>query len=40
VTTAILLVAYLGIVVWAFRRERKAEFDAAARYPLLDGGDA
>jgi cytochrome c oxidase cbb3-type subunit 4 len=39
VVTAVLLVAYIGIVIWAFQRKRKAAFDEAARYPLLDDGD-
>jgi cytochrome c oxidase cbb3-type subunit 4 len=36
VVTAILLVAFLGIVVWAYRKERKQAFDEASRYPLFD----
>jgi cytochrome c oxidase cbb3-type subunit 4 len=36
VITAILLVAYLGIVVWAYHRDRKELFDEAARYPFFD----
>jgi cytochrome c oxidase cbb3-type subunit 4 len=39
VITAVLLVAYLGIVVWAYRKERKEAFDEAARYPLFEEGD-
>lgn len=39
VVTGILLVAFLGIVVWAWRKERKKAFDEAARYPLFDEGD-
>ena len=39
VTTAILLVAYIGIVVWAFEHRRRRTFDEAARLPLLDDGD-
>lgn len=38
VITAVLLAAYLGIVVWAYRGERRAAFDEAARYPLFDDG--
>ena len=37
--TAVMLAAYLGIVVWAYRSERKAAFDEAAGYPLMDDGD-
>lgn len=36
VVTAILLVAFLGIVVWAYRKERRKAFDEASRYPLFD----
>jgi cytochrome c oxidase cbb3-type subunit 4 len=36
VITAVLLVAFLGIVVWAYRKERKKAFDEAANYPLFD----
>jgi len=39
VITAILLVAFLGIVAWAWSRKRKAAFEEAARYPLFDEGD-
>ena len=39
VITAILLVAFLGIVVWAYRKERKKAFDEASRYPLFDEAD-
>lgn len=39
VITAVLLAAYLGIVVWAWRKERKEAFDEAARYPLFEEGD-
>ena len=34
--TAVLLVAFVGIVVWAWSAKRKADFDAAARIPLED----
>jgi cytochrome c oxidase cbb3-type subunit 4 len=36
VITAILLVAYLGIVAWAYHRDRKELFDEASRYPFFD----
>ena len=36
VVTAILLVVFLGIVAWAWHRNRKQLFDEAARYPLFD----
>lgn len=34
--TAALLVIFLGAWVWAWRPERKQDFDAAAQLPLLD----
>jgi cytochrome c oxidase cbb3-type subunit 4 len=34
--TLVLLVLFIGIVVWAWSRERKPDFDAAARLPLED----
>jgi cytochrome c oxidase cbb3-type subunit 4 len=36
VITAVLLVAYLGIVAWAWHRDRKQLFDEASRYPFFD----
>lgn len=39
VVTAILLVAFLAIVAWAYSRKRKKDFDAAARQPLERDGD-
>lgn len=38
IVTAILLVAFIGGVIWAWSGKRKASFDAAARLPLEDGG--
>ena len=32
----ILIAAFVGIVVWAFGRKRKARFEADARIPLDD----
>ena len=34
--TLVLIVVFVGIVVWAFSRKRKAAFDAAARIPIDD----
>jgi len=34
--TLLLMVLFLGIVVWAFSSKRKKDFDAAARLPLED----
>jgi LPXTG-motif cell wall-anchored protein len=33
----ILIAAFIGIVVWVFRRKRKARFAKDARIPLDDG---
>ena len=33
----ILVAAFVGIVIWAFSRKRKASFEAQARIPLEDG---
>ena len=34
--TLALCVAFLGLWVWAWRKERRADFDAAALLPLQD----
>ena len=34
IVTAVLLLLFLGLVVWAYSAKRKASFDAAARLPL------
>ncbi len=34
--TALLLVVFLAIVVWAFRGRRRRDFEEAARLPLED----
>ena len=34
--TALLLVIFIGIVVWAWSGKRKSAFDEAARIPLED----
>ncbi|MDZ4811314.1 MAG: CcoQ/FixQ family Cbb3-type cytochrome c oxidase assembly chaperone [Pseudomonadota bacterium] len=34
VATALLLICFLGIVVWAWSSRRKNEFEQAARLPL------
>jgi cytochrome c oxidase cbb3-type subunit 4 len=39
VVTAILLVAFLAIVAWAWSKKRKKDFDAAARQPLERDGE-
>lgn len=37
--TAALLVAFIGIVIWAYSSTRKKDFDEAARLPLDDDED-
>ena len=34
--TLVLLIVFVGIVLWAYSRKRKRAFDAAARIPLDD----
>jgi cytochrome c oxidase cbb3-type subunit 4 len=34
--TALLLILFLGIVIWSFSRKRKGEFERAAKLPLED----
>lgn len=34
---AILIVAFVGIVIWVYSRRRKARFDKDARIPFDDG---
>jgi cytochrome c oxidase cbb3-type subunit 4 len=34
VMTAILMIAFIGLVIWAFSRRRNADFEAAAALPL------
>lgn len=36
VITAVLFVVFIGIVLWAWGRGRRADFEAAARLPLDD----
>lgn len=35
--TLALLLAFLGLVLWAFSSRRKADFDDAAQLPFSDG---
>ena len=37
--TAILLVSFIGLCIWAWSGRRKAEFDAAAALPLEEDSD-
>ena len=34
--TLVLLLAFLGLVFWAYSKRRKADFDELARMPLED----
>ena len=36
VVTGVMLVAYLGVVVWAYRKERREAFEEASHYPFFD----
>lgn len=36
VITAVLFVLFIGIVLWAWSKGRRADFEAAARLPLDD----
>jgi cytochrome c oxidase cbb3-type subunit IV len=37
--TGTLLVLFIGLVVWAWSKSRREQFDAAARLPLEDTED-
>lgn len=34
IVTVVLFFAFCGVVIWAYSRKRRADFDAAARLPL------
>lgn len=36
ISTAFLLVAFIGLVFWAYSGKRKSEFDEAAQLPFAD----
>ncbi len=38
--TVVMLLVFVGIVVWAWSGKRKRAFDEASRIPLEDGDDA
>ena len=40
VMTLVLMIVFIGIVIWAWGRERAPGFDEAARLPLRDDADA
>ena len=39
VMTVVMLVVFVGIMVWAWSGKRRAAFDAAARVPLEDDAE-
>jgi len=39
VITAVLLAAFVAVVIWAYGKARRKAFEEAARYPLFDEGD-
>jgi cytochrome c oxidase cbb3-type subunit IV len=36
IVTAVLMALFIGLVIWAYSRGRREEFDAAAQLPLGD----
>lgn len=38
ISTAFLLVAFIGLIFWAYSKKRKKEFDEAANLPFADEG--
>ena len=36
IVTAVLIVVFVGVWIWAYSKRRKSSFDAAARLPLED----
>lgn len=39
IITGVLMVAFIGIVVWAYSKRRKPDFDEAANLPFADEED-
>ena len=37
--TALLMLLFVALVIWAYSRRRKEDFDAAARLPLDEDGN-
>ena len=35
----LIIIAFIGVVIWAFGRKRKARFEEDVRIPLEDGKD-
>jgi cytochrome c oxidase cbb3-type subunit 4 len=40
ISTAFLLVAFIGLVIWAYSKKRKKSFDEAANLPFADEDEA
>ena len=36
ITTALALIAFIGVVIWAWSKRRKTDFDEAANLPFAD----
>ena len=36
ITTALALIAFIGVVIWAWSKRRKKDFDEAANLPFAD----
>ena len=36
IVTAVSFIAFIGVVVWAYNKKQKAQFDEAANIPFLD----
>ncbi|WP_192035268.1 cbb3-type cytochrome c oxidase subunit 3 [Halomonas sp. YLGW01] len=39
ITTLLILIAFLGIVAWAYSKRRRKDFDEAANLPFADEQD-
>ena len=39
IITGLLIVAFIGITVWAYSKRRKPDFDEAAQLPFADDDD-
>lgn len=36
ITTLLIMVAFIGVVIWAYSKRRKKDFDEAANLPFAD----
>ncbi len=39
IQTAVLLLAFIGLIFWAYSKKRKTDFDEAANLPFVDDND-